>query len=140
MNGQEFNENDLEHVMAGNSYGMAQNEALNHAGMYRVTSIEKLNKQDDLTAAFDTRQTNMEELEYLRANTRLGPIAALKLANAKSINMNLATELEYELRTRAWERIWEKTWKQYGDGQSLSEFAYDSLRQQLDNNYGAPRR
>lgn len=139
---EEFNERELDKVIAGTSYEIGQNQALKHPQMYRVVSIEQLDKQyeDKPEPVFDTKQINEEELNYLKEHTHLGPIAALKLANAKSINLQLAAELEYELRTRAWEHICEKAWKRYGDGQSLSEFAYDTLRQQLTYNFGGPRR
>ena len=141
----EYNERELDKVIAGTTYEIGQNQALKYPQMYRVVSVEQINKQFDLhedrpEPVFDTKQITEEELNYLKEHTHLGPIAALKLANAKSINLQLATELEYELRTSAWERICEKAWKRYGDGQSLSEFAYDTLSQQLTNNYGGPRR
>ena len=98
---------------------------------------------------YDVNELNYRKLDYLRNNTFIGPVAALKIANARKkaekyaewyqkmeheqlgVDYTLADELEYQIRFDAYQRGWEKAWKQYGDGIGLREFADDALEQAI---------
>lgn len=99
---------------------------------------------------YDTKQLNKDELEFLRANTFLGPIAMLKIAKVKAeieksrkwylkmegelleSDYTIADELEYELRQRAWENKLASLWKKHQDGLGLTEFAEMVMEQQME--------
>ena len=99
---------------------------------------------------YDTTEFNSEELEFLRQNTRLGPISMAKIQQIKSqiekyrrwflknegelleSDYAPADLLEYELRLRAWERFWEKEWQKNPDGLGLSEFSRMILEQKMN--------
>ena len=99
---------------------------------------------------YDTPEFNYEELEFLRQNTRLGPISMAKIQQIKSqiekyrrwflknegelleSDYTPADLLEYELRLKAWERFWEKEWKKNPDGLGLSEFSRMILEQKMN--------
>ncbi len=99
---------------------------------------------------YDTPKLNYEELEFLRQNTRLGPISMANIQQVKSqiekyrkwflknegelleSDYTPADLLEYELRLKAWEHFWEKEWKKDPDGLSLSEFSRMILEQKMN--------
>ena len=96
---------------------------------------------------YELGELDQKKLEYLRQNTFIGPIAAMKIANARrraekytewynsreheqlGVDYSDADELEYQIRFDAYQRGWEKLWKQYGDGIGLKEYAEDALDQ-----------
>jgi len=98
---------------------------------------------------FDTRNFKPEELEFLRKNTILGPIAVLKIQIEKGrcekirelyhkaegelleVDYTPAYELEYELRMRAWENSWAREWNKNPDGLGLSEFAQMAMESSM---------
>ena len=98
---------------------------------------------------YDSNEFNYEELEFLRQNTKLGPISLLKIQNIKNqsekyrkwylknerelleSDYSMADELEYELRTKAWENSLSRIWKNNPDGQDLSEFAKMVMEQKM---------
>ena len=93
----------------------------------------------------DTLRFNKETLEFLRANTTLGPIALLKIIKLKreidkarewyfklegellEADYTAADELEYELRLRVWENICAQTWKQIPDDIGLYDYSIAAL-------------
>ena len=90
---------------------------------------------------FFESEVNYDELDFLRRNTILGPIAKIKLQRAKKYgddfrkwylemerelleaDYTFVDELEYEMRLRTWENKCANSWKKYPDGLDLSEFA-----------------
>lgn len=99
---------------------------------------------------YEIKPLDHNALEFLRENTKLGPIASLKVQKARKdayeyrdlymkyepndlieVDFSTADELEYQLRFKAWEKSLERNWKQYGDGLGLSEFAEIVLQQHL---------
>lgn len=99
---------------------------------------------------YDNKAVDYNELEFLRANTMLGPAAALKITKMKAeseqlrkayfkaegelleSDYSLADEFEYEMRLRAWENKCASMWKKYGDGLGLSEFAKEAMQQRME--------
>ena len=106
---------------------------------------------------YDTKEFDLNELNFLRQNTKLGPVAALKIQKMRSDvdayrkwyfqkegeliegEYSAADALEYELRLRAWENFWAREWKKDPNGLSLSEFANMAMQQQMTMHSGRGR-
>lgn len=98
---------------------------------------------------------NNEELDFLRKNTRLNPIAATKVLIARKqaekyrdvyirynptdiieVDYSVADELEYELRKSVWMKLCEKAWKEYSkmenDDYGLIDFAETNMKRLIE--------
>lgn len=89
-----------------------------------------------------------KDLEFLRKNTIIGPLALIKISNLRSecematrlvnekehglfgIDYTKADEFEYDIRFNAWQNRIMNIWINYGDGLDLEEFALDLIHQQ----------
>lgn len=89
---------------------------------------------------FETKEINYDELTYLRRVTMLGPLALVRVQEAKreaeaarkyyeqvehelpGLDTRIADELEYNYRKQALQRRLFKDWEQYGDGLDLEEY------------------
>ena len=98
----------------------------------------------------DTPNINYNELEFLRKNTMLGPVALLKIQNLRNnakefrnwyykiegellaVDYSEAEALEYRLRLKAWENKIMPVWQKYGQGWGLTEFAEMVMEQQME--------
>ena len=151
-----LNENELQTVQAGNSYGMSERSALRNPNLYRVTKIEQLRQEQNNN--YQKSEVNYKVLEYLRSNIKLNPLDKFRVLreryNAESwkktyrkfepnddiaVDYTKADRLELELRLKSWQNFWLKVWQRYGDGQSLEEFANDALRQNMEEDMNKGR-
>lgn len=79
----------------------------------------------------------LDELEFLKENTKLSPISDAKISymRGKTRNQREVDMIEYKYRFKVWQKQFEKEWStmdwQDREKQSLYEFAHDLLVQQM---------
>lgn len=100
---------------------------------------------------YEGSELDYQKLEYLRKETKLGPVAMMKLLKAKKevddsrkwyqqnenelieADYSIVDELEYEMRRTAYQNKVSKEWSKYMDGIDLEEFAETLMDQQISN-------
>ncbi len=99
---------------------------------------------------FDVKEYDYKVLEFLRKETVLGPIALIKIKNAKNIaekvrniyriyehanvgvDFSLANELEMNYRLRALQKKLYTDWEMYGEGLDIEEYTDRYIRNNME--------
>ncbi len=79
----------------------------------------------------------LDELEFLRNNTKMSPLASAKVNHLREKNRNQREVdlVEYKYRFKFWEKLFEKEWKETkweSNSKSLYEYAHDLLIQTME--------
>ena len=96
-------------------------------------------------STYEEFENFLEELEYLKNNTKLSPLVSAKIAylRGKTRNQREVDKVEYKYRFKVWQKQFEKEWStmdlQDREKQSLYDFAHDLLVTQVNESKGKSR-
>ena len=88
-------------------------------------------------STYEEFESFLEELDYLRNNTKLNPLSAAKISHlrGRTRNQREVDMIEYKYRFKVWQKQFEKEWQTTDwkdrEKESLYDFAKGLLIQQV---------